>query len=450
LLAYRTLRWLLRRSVRVFFRRIEVVGLENVPATGPVIFLGNHPNSLLDPALITVYCGRIVRFAAKDTLFESVLLRPFLNSLGSVAVQRRRDHPDRSLHNDQAFEAMFDALDSGSAIGIFPEGISHDSSHISRLKTGVARIALGAADRHADLGLTLVPCGLHYATPQRFRSSVLIQFGEPMVVQPALLEAYRSDPHTAVRRLTEAAEARLLGLTVNAEDWATIRVLDGVRRLYQPPRLSLEQRVALARRFNTYYPTVKEQPQVRRIFGQVRDFLDRLDADGLADRDLRRRPRPGENLLPLLRHLVLVLVWLPLALLGALVHVPVALLLGLTGRRLAPRSDVIATTKFAIGLLLLAPAYVGIPLALAFTFGWRAAIAAAITLPLSGYATLRVLERAAAVRKIVVTGMRLLRMPRELTELRAERAELEREVVRAVNALKPEGLELMFPREAED
>jgi glycerol-3-phosphate O-acyltransferase/dihydroxyacetone phosphate acyltransferase len=72
---YRLLRGLLRLSVRAFFRRIEVVGLEHVPETGAVVFFGNHPNSLLDPALISCFCGRVVRFVAKDVLFRSPLLR---------------------------------------------------------------------------------------------------------------------------------------------------------------------------------------------------------------------------------------------------------------------------------------------------------------------------------------------------------------------------------------
>ena len=69
---YRALRWLLGLAMRVFFRQVEVVGLEHVPATGAVIFAGNHPNSLIDPILILVTCGRVVHFAAKCYVGESV------------------------------------------------------------------------------------------------------------------------------------------------------------------------------------------------------------------------------------------------------------------------------------------------------------------------------------------------------------------------------------------
>jgi glycerol-3-phosphate O-acyltransferase/dihydroxyacetone phosphate acyltransferase len=445
-LAYRMLRVLLRLSVRAFFRRLQVVGLEHVPAAGPVVFFGNHPNSLLDPALISCFCGRVVRFAAKDVLFRSLVLRPVLRAMGAVPVQRREDHAAGALANELAFERLFAVLAAGDAIGIFPEGISHDMSQLARFKSGAARIALGARERHPGLGVRLVPCGLHYVTPQRFRSSVLVQFGPAIELGPDWDARQRADARAAASELTVEMELRLRALTVNADDWETLRVLDGVRRLYQPPRIGFEQRVELARRFSAHYPAVRDEPEVARLFARVHAYLDRLASLGLSDRDLARPVGTGERLLRLARHLVLVLAWLPLALAGAVVHLPVGLLLGISGERLSPRKDVIGTTKFVLGFLLLGAAYAGIPVALLLASGWRAAAAALVLLPLSGYATLRVLERSVALRRLVSTSVRLVFLRRELQALRLEREDLEREVVRAVQRFKPDGLELLFPR----
>jgi glycerol-3-phosphate O-acyltransferase / dihydroxyacetone phosphate acyltransferase len=444
--AYRALRALLRLSVLAFFRRLQVVGLEHVPAAGPLVFFGNHPNSLLDPALICCFCGRAVRFAAKDVLFRSALLRPVLRAMGAVPVQRREDHGEGALANELAFERLFAVLAAGDAIGIFPEGISHDMSQLARFKTGAARIALGARERYPGLPVRMVPCGLHYVTPQRFRSSVLIQFGPAIEVGEEWDASRRADARAAASALTTEMELRLRALTVNAEDWETLRVLDGVRRLYQPPRIGLEERVELARRFSAHYPGVRHEPEVQQLFGRVREYLDRLASLGLCDRDLSRPLGVGERLLRLGRHLVLVLAWLPLALAGAAVHLPVALLLGITGERLSPRKDVIGTTKFVLGFLLLGLAYAGIPLALFAFAGGREAVAALALLPLSGYATLRVLERSVALRRLVATSLRLVFLRSELRALRQEREALEAEVVRAVQRFKPEGLALLFPR----
>lgn len=449
MLAYRFLRLLLRLAVGGFFRRIEVVGLENVPRHGPVIFCGNHPNSLLDPVLITVFCGRIVHFAAKDVLFQSRLLRVFLKIFGAVPVARRRDHPDGTLDNRAAFDTLFEVLAQGRCMGIFPEGISHNEAQLQNLKTGAARIALGLADRRPELrpqDVCIVPCGLNYFHRHRFRSSVLIQFGDPIRLTEADLADYREDERASVRQLTDDIERHLRSLTVNAEDWDTIRVLDGVRRLYQPRKLSLEERVELARRFNTHFPEVKDEPEVVALVDRVGRYLDRLAASGIADIELRRPFSPAQRARKLARHGMLLLVWLPLAAVGIVLHLPIAVLLAWAGERWAPRKDVVGTTKFLLGFLLILVLY-----AVLFVYvGWRWSIGAAAVLlalmPLTGFATLKVIDRVGSIKTLGASLVRAFRLRAEWEGLRAERKALSTEIVAAVDRFRPEDLELMFPR----
>jgi 1-acyl-sn-glycerol-3-phosphate acyltransferase len=437
LIAYLTLRRLLRLAALTYFRRLQVVGQEHVPETGPVMFCGNHPNALLDPVLITCFCGRVVRFATKDTLFDNWLLRPFLAILGAVPVKRKQDHAGAAVSNEPAFEKLFEVLADGHAVGIFPEGISHDASQLARLKTGAARIAFGFQERHPGLRVPVVPCGLNYVTPDRFRSSVLVQFGRALTIEDAQLEAYRMNRPQAVHAFTAELQARLRSLTVNAEDWETIRVLDGVRRLYQPPRLPFEQRIELARRFNSLYPQVRDEPVVRRLYARVRAYLDRLAAAGLTDRDLRRTMRRRETVLRVVRHVTLVVVWLPLALLGAVIHLPLGLLLDVTGDRLNPDRTLRATLKFTLGVALLLAIYFAVPIAIGMSVGWGLGLAAFVLLPLSGYATLRVAERAVALRQIVRASMRVLTLASEVRALQAERETLQVEIAQAVERYGP-------------
>ena len=131
---YRTLRGFIRTSLAIFFRQIEVVGNEHIPEEGvfPVIFAGNHPNSLLDPALVIATSGRVVHFAAKDTLFKTPPMRALLLGLGAVPVARRDDHGGSSVDNSAMFDQLFAVLANGKSVGIFPEGLSHDESQPSR------------------------------------------------------------------------------------------------------------------------------------------------------------------------------------------------------------------------------------------------------------------------------------------------------------------------------
>ncbi len=452
-MAYGVLSWFLRLVTRVFFRQVEVAGLEHVPRVGPVLFAGNHPNSLIDPLLIITTCGRKVHFAAKDTLFKGRIMRGLLRGLGAVPIKRRDDHDGKPrdvpadaagkapVDNDAAFEAMFAVLGDGGAIGIFPEGLSHDESQLARLKTGAARLALGGAKRTTpERPIHVVPCGLTFIHPKRFRSRVLVQFGPPIAI-----DASHGSTPDDVRDLTSEIEGALRRLTINAPDWDTVRALDVVRRLYQPQEISIEERVELARRFNAYYSAVAADPRVVSLMTRVRAYQEKLDDLGITDRELAHDFSKLEVSARLVRHIVLVAFWLPLSIPGAQLHVPPLLFARFASAKLTPRKDVIATTKLMIGLLLVLVAYGATIGVLWWKAGvWWAALAM-IVLPLSGYATLRVLDRIRLVRRGLGVLFRRLRFNREVGSLRSERDTLVNEVIATVNAVKPKDLALLFP-----
>jgi 1-acyl-sn-glycerol-3-phosphate acyltransferase len=450
--AYRILTWFLRVVTRVFFRQVEIVGLENIPIAGPVLFAGNHPNSLIDPILIITTCGRKVHFAAKDTLFKGRLMRAVLRGLGAVPLARKVDHDgqpgaagpsgerdpaEMARLNDVAFENLFVVLERGGTIGIFPEGLSHDESQLTKLKTGAARLALGGAAR-ANVPITIVPCGLTFIHPKRFRSRVLVQFGTPLRIEA-------SGEPDAVKRVTADIDVALRRLTINAPDWDTVRALDTVRRLYQPQEISIEDRVELARRFNTYYAAVAADPRVIDLMSRVRSYQQKLDELGLTDRELARDLSKLEVGARMLRHVVLIAWWLPLTVPAAPLHVPPLVFARFAGPRLTPRKDVVATTKMMIGMLLVLLAY-GLAIACIWWklgFWWGAF--ATILLPLSGWATLRVLDRLRLVRRGVGVLSRRLRFRREVRLLRAERSRLAEDVIRVVTEMKPNELATLFP-----
>lgn len=429
----------------VFFREIFVSGRSNIPETAPVIFAGNHPNSLIDPVLVIGTCGRQVSFAAKDALFQPPL-GYFLRAVGAVPIARKMDHGEGPRDNSGALSALCGVVAAGGAMGIFPEGLSHDQPHLLELRTGAARIALQAAAEAQGEPVHIVPVGLTYICRKRFRTRVMVRYGESLVVRPADLAAFEQDPYEAARTLTDRIQAALREITVNASDWDTLRVLDGVRRLYQPGRITLKERTELTRRFAAYYPTVAQIPEVAALFNEVRDFQERLEDAGLSDRDLVRG-LVGRGLIHRgIINLAAVAIWLPLSLPGLPLHLPLLLLIGYFGLLFAPRKDVIGTSRLITGLVGVGLAYLATPLIIGFTAGWIWAVLTACLLPLSGYATLRLLERGISLRRILRSGWASLSLRRHLRELRAERAELSERVIATVQAYKPEDLELLFPR----
>ena len=460
---YRLLRAVLRIPVQVFFRQIEVIGAENIPEAGTraAMIAGNHPNSLLDPLLIIATAGRVVRFAAKDVLFKTLPLRILLRGLGAVPVARPADHgpgkgqgdkPGQSttgvkVDNNQMFAALSQVLAGGGAMGIFPEGLSHDLAQLQKLKTGAARIALDVAHRY-DQPVDVVPVGLTYIHPRRFRSRVVVWYGAPIEVGQDWAERYARDDREAVRALTDEIDTAMRELTVNAEDWQTARVLDAVRRLYQPAEIELWQRVELARRFNHGFAGVRHVPEVQQTVAAVTSYLQRLRALDLDDRDVQREVSAAQVIAKTGLRVLDALVWAPLALPGLLLQMPVAALIRWAGVKLAPRKDVIGTTKLVLGLLLVPLVHAVLVAALTWHYGWLTGLGFAVLLPVSSYAALRTLESGMQITETLTTAWRMHGLAQEVRELRRERDRLQDQVTLLVDRYRPTDREVLFPRPA--
>ena len=128
---------------------------------------------------------------------------------------------------DQSFvyDAVFERLQSGDCVGIFPEGGSHDRTELLPLKAGVAIMALGSLAANPDSDLKIVPCGMNYFHAHKFRSRAVVEFGPPVDVPSDLVELYRSgERREATRQLLEIVYQALVAVTVTSPDYDTLMV----------------------------------------------------------------------------------------------------------------------------------------------------------------------------------------------------------------------------------
>ncbi|HLC21607.1 MAG TPA: lysophospholipid acyltransferase family protein [Candidatus Methylomirabilis sp.] len=231
-LPYRIAAALIRLMLKVYFRSIEVVGREQIPQKGPAILASNHPNSTIDPFVVGNLAGRKVNFLAMSSFFERRAIAWFLSRCGVILIHRRQDDPTKMDQNVSSFEAVLRALEKREAIGIFPEGVTHDDLKVRKIKTGAARMSLEAeAKYHFRLGVQVVPIGLNYMDKTRFRSDLLINVGEPMEAKP-YEEAYRRDPQAAVKAMTEELQHRMEALIVNLEEPGLKQLQQALEEIY--------------------------------------------------------------------------------------------------------------------------------------------------------------------------------------------------------------------------
>ncbi len=113
----------LKLALRVFFRRIEVAGLDRIPRECPVIFVLNHPNGLVDPVFILCLAPRQVSFLAKAPLFRMPVIGFFVRALDSLPVYRKQDEGQDPARNRETFARCRALLKRGGTIAICPEGV---------------------------------------------------------------------------------------------------------------------------------------------------------------------------------------------------------------------------------------------------------------------------------------------------------------------------------------
>jgi glycerol-3-phosphate O-acyltransferase / dihydroxyacetone phosphate acyltransferase len=212
------LAWLVGHGL---FRTVEVVGTHRVPRDRPVIIVANHFNGLVDAVLLAVIVRGVPRFIAKSTLWRSPLLRPLLALAGLVPVSRPEDS-DAAVENAASFERACQLLHRRATLAIFPEGTTHDRLELARVRTGAARIALGARATGID-GVTIVPIGLTFDDKLALRSRVLARIGDPIDVDAWVAHVEPdgvagADDRAAVRQLTDTIRSRLSDVTPRYAD----------------------------------------------------------------------------------------------------------------------------------------------------------------------------------------------------------------------------------------
>ncbi len=170
---------------RIFFA-VEYHGVENVPPRGAVILAGNHP-SYLDPLLVLLAVERPIQFMAWDLLFKLPVLGQLIRALGAFPVDLRKGK------GEAAFQQALRVLNSGDALGIFPEGQRSEQGPMGELRTGVARLAI-------ESGAPIVPItigGASRAWPKwkllPKPAKLVVRFHAPVQLDAAECAARRAD-----------------------------------------------------------------------------------------------------------------------------------------------------------------------------------------------------------------------------------------------------------------
>lgn len=343
-----------RLVVRIFYRRFEVSSEASIPADSGLILCANHVNALVDAVVMQAATDRLVRPLARSGLFSNPLLRPLLHLIGAVPVYRRQDPDSNTARNADSFSRCYELLAQDECLIIFPEGQSHSDPHLHDLKTGAARIALGAIQANGRAPVVL-PVGLMFTRKGRPRGDVLVQYGQPVVLDiPDGLNT-----HEAVELLTKRIRQGLAAVTLNADSWQDIDLASRVEKFfafrhgrYRQKRLAQQFR-AVQRLVDGQRLLLEHEPdRVRALIRHLHMFERLCNCCGIGDYHLALNYRPTLITLYILRTLFVLLIGFPVALWGAVNSILPFQLTHHLSRLIAKGEDQYDTTRILLGMLL--------------------------------------------------------------------------------------------------
>jgi len=432
MLFYTVMKPLVQVALRVFFHRLEIRHRDRLQTPGPLLMVSNHPNTLMDPLVTAANRRQPIAFLAKSTFFKNPVSRAVLISGNSIPIYRRQDvetgaeatTPEQlAAQNEATFGKCYDYLGKGGTVMIFPEGTSVSERRLRPLKTGAARIALGAEARHDfKLGLRVLPVGINYFDPQQFRSDVLINVAPPIRVAD-YAEAYRQDPTAAADQLTEDIRHHLeqrLVITRDAAEDELVQQLertftghlidDDPRTLYDNFQLSRTLLQAVA-----YFE--KHAPErLAEAREQLASYLTELKRLGLDDEALERTSPADMRASRALVAGVKLALGLPVYLYGVLNNYLPYKLPSVVARRATKEVEFVAPIMMVVGMITFSLGYtLQITLVHHFTQDWRWTTLYALSLPPTGFYALYYWNKLASrIRR--VRALHLFRQQRPLME----------------------------------
>ena len=192
--------WHTRRS----YRRFEVHGKEHLPKGGATIFGVNHSNTLMD-ALVLLASDNIRKvFIARGDIFKNPVVAKILNFMRILPIFRIRNGVAAVRQNDDSLNKAVDVIHDHVDLYLFPEGTHRTKHSLMRMGKGLFHIAVDANKQFGDKQpVYIIPTAIEYGDYFRFRSTAMINFGEPINVTEFLRNTTEENEAVTINQLKD-------------------------------------------------------------------------------------------------------------------------------------------------------------------------------------------------------------------------------------------------------
>jgi 1-acyl-sn-glycerol-3-phosphate acyltransferase len=281
---YAFLRIVIPVAIRIFYKNFYIRNGQNLPYNVPVIIASNHPNAVVDACAITAFTKQWSYYLARSDVFKNNFVKWFLKQLRIIPIYRLQEGAENLHLNQITFQKCFELLKKKKTILIFPEGICVQERRLRKLKKGTARIAFSAEENsNWQLGLMVVPVGINYSDPKKFRSNLVINYGKPIEVKD-FRDAYMQDRASAINEFTKFLENKLSELVVHINNKENDQLVADIETVYKKQLSKEESFIAtqkIVKAVNYLSQTYPEKINV--LKNKIRSYLSQVEALKIRD-----------------------------------------------------------------------------------------------------------------------------------------------------------------------
>jgi 1-acyl-sn-glycerol-3-phosphate acyltransferase len=215
----------------VFYRKVIVLGRENINPDHHLIFAPNHQNALMDAlAVLFTQKGQPV-FLARADIFRKKRIAAILYFLKILPVYRIRDGFSSLKSNDETFIKTIDVLKNKNGLVILPEGDHVGFRRLRQLKKGICRVAFQSDEATGfNLRIKIIPVGLEFTNYSRFRQVLTVVYGKPIEVSE-FFDLYKKSPEKALNALRTKISNEMKGNMVHIETEEEYEAIDELRSM---------------------------------------------------------------------------------------------------------------------------------------------------------------------------------------------------------------------------
>jgi len=202
----------------VFYKRLQIRNAHWLKLKAPAIIAINHPNAFADPVGLgfIMYPTRFW-YLARGDVFKPGFMSWVLDKIGIIPIYRISEGGKEGLlKNDATYQRVNEHLKNNLKVIVFAEGICIMERRLRPIKKGVSRMVFGALDSLGDKDLLVIPVGVNYSQPDKFRSDLFYNVGEPISIKEFLKDKDKQSAKTQ-KAFLELLEPKLKSLITHID-----------------------------------------------------------------------------------------------------------------------------------------------------------------------------------------------------------------------------------------